>query len=153
MLPRNARGKQPRAPQDLAIYEADRVVGSVRTGTPGKPFVKPVDSTRHMLRSPKAWAVGAESLTSAEALGSQLVILHDRATGDIYSAPIATIRERGFPINRGFGPQIVLVLGEWSRNGQQPEAAAKRQAQAASASDNGQLTLFAFTEPQKVGAY
>jgi hypothetical protein len=148
-----ARERNPLRTADIAIYEGGRVVGAVRTTTPGKPFVKNVVLTLHRLRNPVAYAVGLESLTSAEALGSELVILHERDTGDTYSAPIATIRERGFRIDRGHGAQLVLVLGEWSRNGEIAPAETKRQHQAAKASDDGQLTLFDFAEPQRIGAY
>jgi len=153
MIHQSYRARNTALTADIAIYEGGRPVGAVRIKAPGKPFCKTVVSTIHRLRRPVAYAVGVESLTNAEALGSKLVILYERDTRDTYSAPIATIKERGFRMNRGFGDQLVLVLGEWNRNGEPPQAEAKRQQQAAKEADSGQLTLFAFAEERKVGTY
>lgn len=41
------------------------------------------------------------------------VELYDRDSGQVYAAPIALIRTRGFELDRGFGQQVALPLAFW----------------------------------------
>jgi hypothetical protein len=79
----------------------------------GAVFRKTVRGSVHMLRRPPAWALDLQSLADAEAAGATAVEIHDRETGLTYWATIASIRRYGFPLNRGHGAQVGLVLERW----------------------------------------
>jgi hypothetical protein len=70
-----------------------------------------------MLLKPRAWCFDRQSLLDAKAAGAVSVELEDVDTGTIYAASMARIWERGFPVSRGHGPQIGLVLSLWTKNG------------------------------------
>jgi len=66
-----------------------------------------------MLRAPRAWAFGLDSLDEAERLGAGRVELYDTETATTYEADLARIRTKGIAIDRGRGPQLALKLEEW----------------------------------------
>ena len=92
------------------IYAQSQIVGEVRA----KTFYKSVRSSRHMLRRPQAWALDCQSLRDAEAAGAERVELHDKDTGDTYTASIAHVWRFGFEFDRKHGAQIGLVLERWT---------------------------------------
>lgn len=98
------------------VRAGGRVVGWVR----GKVFAKRVQASRHFLRTPPAIAFDVSSLASAELLGARAVEVIDTDTGRRYTASIAHICARGFPVNRGHGPQIALTLDCWTVDGKPP---------------------------------
>jgi hypothetical protein len=89
-----------------------RTVGEVR----GDTFYKRIRFSVHALRVPPALALDTQSLEDAERAGAQSVEIFDSDSGHTYRAAISTIRARGFFLNRGFGEQIALSLGEWRRD-------------------------------------
>jgi hypothetical protein len=99
------RGGQP-------IYAAGRIVGTVR----GDTFFKSIQFSRHALRTPPALALDLGSLADAEHAGARYVEIRDTETGRVFKAAVGTIRARGWTIDRGYGRQIALGLGEWARD-------------------------------------
>ena len=97
----------------------------------GNAFVKYIAFSKHTLRQPRAIAFDVSTLDDAERAGATVAEIHDAETGATYTATIATIRGRGFPVRRGHGNQWALTLDRWSRNGAQPEAERQAAAQAA----------------------
>ena len=84
---------------------------------------KLVHGSRHMLKSPRAWAIDADALTVARTLGAIAVRIEDTETGKIYRADLATIDAHGYRFNRGYGDQVALQLKFWQLQGaptQQP---------------------------------
>ncbi len=76
-------------------------------------FTKTVKASRHFLRVPPAIALDKKALDWAEREGASIVCVTDKESGSIYRACLATIREKGFRVSRGFGEQIALPLSRW----------------------------------------
>ena len=100
----------------VRIYAAGRVIGQVRGGV----FEKRIHGSRHLLRSPRAICLDAQSLADAERAGALEVHVTDAETGITYRASTAQIRRFGFDLDRGFGAQIALTLPLWSTGDRQP---------------------------------
>ncbi len=98
---------------EVRVYAQGRVVGEVRAGV----FRKSVVASKHMLRTPKAWALDCQSLADAEQHGAHLVAIHDADSGRTYTATCEAIRRDGFTLDRGFGRQIALPLDRWQLTG------------------------------------
>lgn len=95
----------------------------------------------HMLRAPRGWALDRDP-SERHRLGVHTVHITDTETGTVYVAPLAEFDMHGVPLDRGFGPQIVLPLGYWHVDGQ-PPALAKREPPGA----GRQLALFGDAQP------
>jgi hypothetical protein len=98
------------------VRDGSKVVGEVLNGV----FVKNIYGSRHMLRSPKAVCFGVESLHNAENLGAKEVAVIDQETGKEYRAPLPFVWEHGFNVNRGFGQQVGVTLGDFAKAFQPP---------------------------------
>ena len=102
-----------------SIVLAGRIVGMVRD----HELVKRVQESKHLLRSPRGWAVDAYALSVARTLGAIAVRIEDTETGKVYRADLATIDAHGYRFNRGYGDQVALQLKFWQLQGaptQQP---------------------------------
>lgn len=97
--------------QTTPVYVGAVVVGAVADGV----FRKTVRGSRHMLRSPRAWALDLESLRDAEGAGAVTVRIDDTESGISYSAPCSRIHLLGFRLNRGHGQQVALLLRYWQQ--------------------------------------
>ena len=103
-------GKYPKSYYTL-IRAGGKIVGKVQDGV----FFKRLIGSLHFLRIPPGIANDIASLKQAENAGAQIVQVTDIETETIYRAAISTIWARGFPVNRGYGPQIGLVFSDWSK--------------------------------------
>ncbi len=101
--------------------ERGRVVATLR----GDTLYKPVHASRHFLRTPPAIAFDAVILEAAERDGAVFVEVLDRDSGATYRAPMADLRAKGFPFDRGHGKQVALPLACWQK--QTPAKAATPQ--------------------------
>ena len=101
-----------------SIVLAGRVVGVVKE----HELVKKVQQSKHLLRSPRGWAIDAYALSIARTLGAVGVRVEDTETGKTYRADLATIDAHGWPFDRGHGRQIALPLHYWQLQGE-PTAA------------------------------
>ncbi|GIV15859.1 MAG: hypothetical protein KatS3mg022_1294 [Armatimonadota bacterium] len=72
-----------------------------------------VQASRHQLRQPPAWAFERNILEQAHEAGASLVEICDVETGITYTAPLATLWQKGIRIQRGHGEQIALPLNLW----------------------------------------
>lgn len=91
----------------------------------GDTWVKTVRGSIHQLRTPPAWGVDVADLSAAERLGAAFVVLHDLEALCWYWAACRTLREKGWPLDRGFGQQIALALDFWrATRGEAAQAAA-----------------------------
>ena len=70
-------------------------------------------ASKHQLRRPAAWAVDVAALDQAERAGARWVLVTDTESGRRYLAAVATRRDRGLRLERGFGPQMALTLDAW----------------------------------------
>jgi hypothetical protein len=93
------------------IYSGSKVIGRVK----GDTFLKSIKGSKHMLRKPPAIAISIDALDQAQAAGAVRVKVTDQESGTTYTATIEHLREDGFEFDRGYGPQIGLVLDGWSR--------------------------------------
>ena len=101
-----------------SIVLAGRVVGVVKE----HELVKKVQQSKHLLRSPRGWAIDAYALSIARTLGAVGVRVEDSETGKTYRADLATIDAHGWTFDRGHGRQIALPLHYWQLQGE-PTAA------------------------------
>lgn len=90
----------------------------------GDVWRKSVRGSVHMLRTPRAWCFDVGDLGAAEAVGVRLVLVHDLESLRKHYATIATVRARGFALDRGHGRQVALALEHWRPTPQEAEAAA-----------------------------
>lgn len=75
---------------------------------------KAVRASVHQLRTPRAWALDVADLEAAEFAGVESVCVRDLETLREFWATPATIRSRGFELDRGHGRQVALVLEHWA---------------------------------------
>lgn len=93
------------------IRSADgRVIGNII----GDTLVKRVYGSKHMLRTPKGWAVDKTSVFEAKQAGAKKIEIRDRETGIIYRSSLDSFLSYGINFDRGFGPQIALPLDRWT---------------------------------------
>ena len=97
------------------IRVGTRIVGVVI----GREFVKYARASAHFLYRPPAIALDIESLNDAQSAGADIVKIIDKESGKVYRALISTIHAKGFPVDRGYGKQIALLLSYWSREDEQ----------------------------------
>ncbi|GIV18643.1 MAG: hypothetical protein KatS3mg023_0394 [Armatimonadota bacterium] len=81
----------------------------------GFRLVRRVRRSVHQLRQPPAWAFERNILEQAHEAGASLVEVHDVENGITYTAPLATLWQKGIRIQRGHGEQIALPLNLWHR--------------------------------------
>jgi hypothetical protein len=75
-------------------------------------LVKRVDSSKHQLRRPPAWAIDEEHFAELQRRGALGVELTDER-GQVWRATLDTFEQHGFAFNRGHGEQVALPLGFW----------------------------------------
>jgi len=75
---------------------------------------KIIHGSQHMLREPAAIAIAHADLTKLSDLGALQIRIKDVETGHVYSANLETIKQHGFPFNRGHGLQIAMRLQWWN---------------------------------------
>ena len=102
-----------------SIVLAGRIVGMVRD----HELVKRVQESKHLLRSPRGWAIDAYALSVARTLGALGVCIEDTETGKVYRADLATIDTHGWQFDRGHGRQIALPLHYWQLQGEPSQSA------------------------------
>ena len=76
-------------------------------------FHKEVSASKHLLRKPEGWASDVCVLDQLEALGVELMCLTDRESGKRFHATVNDFQLHGIPLDRGYGPQLVLPLKFW----------------------------------------
>ncbi|MGI6367899.1 MAG: hypothetical protein ACOX2L_05990 [Anaerolineae bacterium] len=86
-------------------------------------WTKPVHGSVHMLHTPPAWALDVDDVQAAERGGATMIHIHDLETRHHYWATIETLRRRGFPLNRGYGDQLGLLLQYWAPLPEEAQAA------------------------------
>jgi len=69
--------------------------------------------TSHMLTTPPAIANDVQALHDAIRAGAEYFVATNTQTGIIYRASVSKFLDKGFPVNRGHGNQIALVLSDF----------------------------------------
>lgn len=100
----------------IPIYVGSKVIGEVRDGV----FSKSVRGSVHFLQRPPSIGWDVSALRDAEAAGARSVLVVDRETGREYRAPLGTVWAKGFRVNRGWGDQWALPLGQFNRPAETP---------------------------------
>jgi hypothetical protein len=85
-----------------------KVAGRVEDGV----FVKPVRGSRHMLRTPRAWAVDAEAYDRIRQ-DIHLIVVEDEESSINYRATPEIFDAYRGSLDRGFGHQYFLPLARW----------------------------------------
>ena len=102
---------------DTPIRLGTRIVGHLGAD---KIYRKQIYGSKHFLRQPRAITFDVPIVEQLERLGCESVAILDMETNKPYCAALQTIRERGFHVSRGLGPQIGLLLTEFNRAQQVP---------------------------------
>lgn len=92
-----------------------QVVGEIADGT----LTKHVDQTKHMLRSPRSWAMDTCILEQAQEYDVETVRLIDNNKNISWEAPLmAFYGKHSISLDRGFGKQRALLLSAWYMRGE-----------------------------------
>lgn len=131
----------------MLISLGGRVVAQVI----GHTLYRRVSATLHFLRRPPAIAFDVVVIAQAESVGATCAEVYATDTGDRYTADFATIRARGFILNRGYGQQIALPLTQWTKNGVPPASpkSLKKNGRGAPPNSNLQLALWNLQQAYK----
>lgn len=94
------------------------MVGRRQVGTlTDRLFWKNVRGSRHMLRSPKGWAIEADIFDTIIAHMAWAIEVTDLETNIVYTVDVNTFFTHMRKIHRGsFGPQYVLELEYWKES-------------------------------------
>ena len=120
--PRARDGDEQGTVDKLSVHENPKPVhsekGKVVGQVIGRTFTKHVDSTKHMLKRPKAWAADIASLKEAQELGADTIELRDDNAQVTWTAPIEAFwGRRSITCERGFGKQRAVLLEAWQMSG------------------------------------
>ncbi len=88
-------------------------------------WTKAAQASRHMLKTPRAWALDLADIEAAEGRGAHLVHIHDLEQQRHYWAAIEVVWRLGFRFDRGFGEQLALALDQWRSTRSEAEALAE----------------------------
>ena len=117
----NERGCQ------VPIRRADgRVIGVVR----GDTYFKKIHD-KHFLDKPRGIASDVDALRQAQNAGAIYFVAHHVESGRDYRAPIARFFSRGIRVNRGYGEQTALVIGDFNCDDNTPTPTAPKPTQPA----------------------
>jgi len=104
--------------QAVKITRADgRIVGEVR----GDTFYKRIHDA-HFLTTPRGIASDVDALRQAERAGARFFCAHHVEANRDYIAPIARFFSRGVKVNRGYDPQLALVILDFNTADYTPTA-------------------------------
>ena len=133
--------------QNALFSQSGQVVATVAIDKDGTLCVqKRIKSSKHALRTPPALAVDACVLDQAEAKGCSYFRVYDQDTDTTYRADIETFRVHGFPVNRGFGPQVALTFPFWSVIGPDGTVTPRKEPMPVNPKTNKTGDLFSFSE-------
>lgn len=76
-------------------------------------LIKKVRESRHMLRSPRAWAFDKSIIETANKHGAKYIRIEAGDTGKTYTVTMKRFIEKAMPLRRGFNSQLALVLKFW----------------------------------------
>ena len=112
-IPRPIRAVQAQGGcMDTAVRHGGRIVGMMD----GPVFVRLADPTKHMLRTPPAWAHDNALLDRLERAGCQGIRIDAKDGTGAWFAPLSVIRSKGFAVSRpGWPEQTGLALSDWAR--------------------------------------
>lgn len=102
----------PGNPQYLRSTD-NRIAGALVDGW----LRKIVQASKHMLRSPRGWAIDAHALATARSAGALGLRIEDTESGRVYLADWDTLDAHGYTFDRGYGRQIALPLRYWQLEG------------------------------------
>jgi len=87
--------------------------GKVVAYVDGDTLKKIIKGSKHILRNPPAICFDMDVMVRARELGAVNVVVRDRETDTDFHSTVDAIMERGFPINRGHGNQIAMLIDYW----------------------------------------
>lgn len=76
-------------------------------------LVKKARESKHMLRSPKAWAFDRSIIETASRHGATGIRIEAGDTGAVFKVSMERFIEKAFPLQRGHNRQLALVLKFW----------------------------------------
>lgn len=88
----------------------------------GTVLAKDIEGSKHFLKKPPAICFDEQALEIAESMGVTDIVVYDKETGTEYRATMGQMRAKGLPLDRGYGKQVALLMGEWQTASQLPLA-------------------------------
>ena len=76
-------------------------------------LVKKARESKHMLRSPKAWAFDRSIIETASKNMATRIRIEAGDTGAVFTVSMERFLEKAFPLQRGHNSQLALVLKFW----------------------------------------
>ena len=76
-------------------------------------LVKKARESKHMLRSPKAWAFDRSIIETASRHGATGIRIEAGDTGAVFKVSMERFLKKAFPLQRGHNSQLALVLKFW----------------------------------------
>tara|TARA_Y100000310_G_scaffold250182_1_gene256355 strand:+ start:248 stop:583 length:336 start_codon:yes stop_codon:yes gene_type:complete len=76
-------------------------------------LVKKARESKHMLRSPKAWAFDRSIIETASRHGATGIRIEAGDTGAVFKVSMDMFLEKSFALQRGHNRQLALVLKFW----------------------------------------
>ena len=98
-------------PKRTPIYTDD---GRVACYFNGRELVKSAVESKHMLRTPPAWAWDVAVIESGLELGAEALLIETRDTNKRYRVSMDVFLDRKGVLNRGHNLQWFLVLKHWN---------------------------------------
>jgi hypothetical protein len=94
----------------MKVMVKNKTVGEVV----GDTFYKKILGSKHLLRKPPAIAFDTTSLIQAQRYGATMIRVLDKESNIVYESTFEYLKEQGFDINRKYGKQRALMLGDWT---------------------------------------
>ena len=76
-------------------------------------LVKKARESKHMLRSPKAWAFDRSIIETASKNMATRIRIEAGDTGAVFTVSMERFLEKAFSLQRGYNRQLALVLKFW----------------------------------------
>jgi len=81
----------------------------------GDVLKKELSASKHMLRSPKGWAIQNFVLNEAEQIGAKFICIHELEEDTCFWATVGDFKTKGYSFDRGYGGQTALPIRYWQK--------------------------------------
>lgn len=95
--------------------QGERTIGRIE----GNTLIKTVKRSKHFHRKTRSWGIQLAAVPQLEAMGVTQIRLNIKDTGEALTAPLQTLKNKGFVYDFGHGEQIFLPEKYWHPEGVQ----------------------------------
>ncbi|KUK10662.1 MAG: hypothetical protein XD50_1028 [Clostridia bacterium 41_269] len=90
-----------------------RIIGRIE----GNTLIKTVKRSKHFHRKTKSWGIQLAAIPQLEQIGVTQIRLNIKDTGEALTAPLQTLKTKGFVVDYGYGKQLLLPEKYWEAEG------------------------------------